>query len=214
MTLKLNGSSSGYTAIDAPAAAGSNTLVLPADNGSNGEFLKTNGSGTLDWSVAGKILQVVSSTKTTASDTGGNLAQNTDWDTGLSVAITPSAASSKILLTGHAVVYGHAGGMQIGLRIYSNSGGSNAVITAAQSSDAGSRVAFHSMSSDQWDNGGHSIAINWLDSPNTTSAVTYKIYAAHTATNEWLSINRSKTDADNATYARCTSTLNAWEVGA
>ena len=53
MTLKLNGSSSGYTAIDAPAAAGSNTLVLPADNGSNGEFLKTNGSGTLDWAAAG-----------------------------------------------------------------------------------------------------------------------------------------------------------------
>ena len=51
MTLKLNGSSSGYTAIDAPAAAGSNTLVLPADNGSNGEFLQTNGSGTLDWAA-------------------------------------------------------------------------------------------------------------------------------------------------------------------
>ena len=53
MTLKLNGSSSGYTAIDAPAAAGSNTLVLPADNGSSGEFLQTNGSGTLDWAAAG-----------------------------------------------------------------------------------------------------------------------------------------------------------------
>ena len=52
MTLKLNGSSSGYTAIDAPAAAGSNTLVLPADNGSNGEFLKTNGSGVLSWGLS------------------------------------------------------------------------------------------------------------------------------------------------------------------
>jgi hypothetical protein len=49
MTLKLNGSSSGYTAIDAPAAAGSNTLVLPADNGSANEVLKTDGSGNLDW---------------------------------------------------------------------------------------------------------------------------------------------------------------------
>ena len=55
MTLKLNGSSSGYTAIDAPAAAGSNTLTLPADNGSNGEFLKTNGSGVLDWATAGNV---------------------------------------------------------------------------------------------------------------------------------------------------------------
>ena len=49
MTVKLNGSSSGYTAIDAPAAAGSNTLVLPADNGSANEVLKTDGSGNLDW---------------------------------------------------------------------------------------------------------------------------------------------------------------------
>jgi len=49
MTLKLNGSSSGYTAIDAPAAAGSNTLTLPANNGSNGQFLQTNGSGALSF---------------------------------------------------------------------------------------------------------------------------------------------------------------------
>ena len=49
MTLKLNGSSSGYTAIDAPAAAGSNTLVLPTTNGSAGQVLKTDGSGNLSW---------------------------------------------------------------------------------------------------------------------------------------------------------------------
>ena len=49
MALKLMGSSSGHVSIDAPAAAGSNTLVLPPDNGSNGEYLQTNGSGTLDW---------------------------------------------------------------------------------------------------------------------------------------------------------------------
>ena len=49
MTLKLNGSSSGYTAIDAPAAAGSNTLVLPTTNGSANQVLKTDGSGNLAW---------------------------------------------------------------------------------------------------------------------------------------------------------------------
>ena len=49
MTLKLNGSSSGYTAIDAPAAAGSNTLVLPTTNGSAGQVLQTDGSGNLSW---------------------------------------------------------------------------------------------------------------------------------------------------------------------
>ena len=49
MTLKLNGSSSGYTAIDAPAAAGSNTLVLPTGNGSAGQVLVTDGSGNLSF---------------------------------------------------------------------------------------------------------------------------------------------------------------------
>ncbi len=49
MTLKLNGSSSGYTAIDAPASAGSNTLVLPANNGTAGQVLSTDGNGTLTW---------------------------------------------------------------------------------------------------------------------------------------------------------------------
>lgn len=51
MTLRLNGSTSGYVEIDAPAAAGSNTLVLPTGNGTNGQVLTTNGSGTLSWST-------------------------------------------------------------------------------------------------------------------------------------------------------------------
>lgn len=49
MTLRLNGSTSGYTEIDAPAVAGSNTLVLPGGNGSAGQVLTTNGSGALSW---------------------------------------------------------------------------------------------------------------------------------------------------------------------
>lgn len=51
MSLRLNGSTSGYTEIDAPAVAGSNSIVLPNGNGSANQFLK-NGStaGTLGWS--------------------------------------------------------------------------------------------------------------------------------------------------------------------
>jgi len=49
MALKLKGSTSGFTAIDAPAVAGDNTLVLPADNGSASQYLQTNGSGVLSW---------------------------------------------------------------------------------------------------------------------------------------------------------------------
>jgi len=71
MTLKLNGSSSGYTAINAPAAAGSNTLVLPADNGSANEVLKTDGSGNLDW-VAQPTAGNVKHTQLTGVDLNGN----------------------------------------------------------------------------------------------------------------------------------------------
>ena len=49
MTLRLNGSTSGYVEIDAPAVAGDNTLVLPTGNGTSGQVLSTNGSGALSW---------------------------------------------------------------------------------------------------------------------------------------------------------------------
>jgi hypothetical protein len=47
--LRLYGATSGYVEIDAPAAAGSNTLTLPTGNGSSGQYLQTNGSGALSW---------------------------------------------------------------------------------------------------------------------------------------------------------------------
>ena len=49
MTLRLNGSTSGYVELEAPATAASNTLTLPNGNGSSGQYLQTNGSGTLSW---------------------------------------------------------------------------------------------------------------------------------------------------------------------
>jgi hypothetical protein len=55
MTLRLNGSTSGYTEIDAPAVAGSNTLVLPTGNGSANQALVTNGSGTLSFADRGRM---------------------------------------------------------------------------------------------------------------------------------------------------------------
>jgi hypothetical protein len=71
LTLRLNGSTSGYTEIDAPAVAGSNTLVLPTGNGSSGQYLQTNGSGTLSWAgVTGLPAQALTAaTSVSASGT-------------------------------------------------------------------------------------------------------------------------------------------------
>ena len=49
MALRLNGSSSGYVELEVPGDAGSHTLTLPDSGGSSGQYLQTNGSGTLSW---------------------------------------------------------------------------------------------------------------------------------------------------------------------
>jgi hypothetical protein len=73
MTLRLNGSTSGYTEIDAPAVAGSNTLVLPGGSGSADQVLATNGSGTLSFVDRGRMVlgTAQNSTSGTAIDFTG-----------------------------------------------------------------------------------------------------------------------------------------------
>ena len=52
MALKLKGSTSGFTAIDAPAVAGDNTLVLPGGNGTAHQVLKNSATaGTLEYGL-------------------------------------------------------------------------------------------------------------------------------------------------------------------
>jgi hypothetical protein len=52
-TLRMYGSSSGYVGFQGAAAAGSTTYTLPAADGTSGQVLSTNGSGTLSWATAG-----------------------------------------------------------------------------------------------------------------------------------------------------------------
>jgi trimeric autotransporter adhesin len=52
-TLRLSGSTSGYVGLSPAAAAGSTTYTLPSADGTSGQLLSTNGSGTLSWATAG-----------------------------------------------------------------------------------------------------------------------------------------------------------------
>ncbi len=72
MTLRLNGSTSGYTEIDSPAVGANNTLVLPTGNGSAGNILGTDGAGNLSW-VNGRMVLATAqnSTSGTAIDFTG-----------------------------------------------------------------------------------------------------------------------------------------------
>ena len=72
MTLRLNGSTSGYSEIDAPAVAGNNTLLLPGGNGSADQALVTNGSGTLSFADRGRmVLETAQSATGTSIDFTG-----------------------------------------------------------------------------------------------------------------------------------------------
>ena len=85
-------------------ANGAAEFTLPTADGTNGQVLTTNGSGTLSFGTdqKGKVLQVVSVSDSVRETVGAVTlsSANTYYDTPFAVTITPSATSSKILLMG------------------------------------------------------------------------------------------------------------------
>ena len=74
MALRLQGASSGYIELKAPASAGDNTLTLPTNNGGANQLLIIDGSGNLSWqsnlTFEGNNLEINGSPPWTV--TGGN----------------------------------------------------------------------------------------------------------------------------------------------
>ena len=79
-TLRLSGSTSGYVGLKGAASAGSTTFTLPSADGTSGQVLSTNGSGTLSWSsVSGGSLANATTTIGTGS-ADAKLASNGNYD--------------------------------------------------------------------------------------------------------------------------------------
>jgi hypothetical protein len=118
MTIRLNGSTSGYTEIDAPAVAGSNTLVLPTGNGTANQALVTDGSGTLSFADRGRMTLATAqnSTSGTAIDFTGipswvkkiTVMFNGVSTNGSSIALVQLGAGT-IISTGYACGAGQLG---------------------------------------------------------------------------------------------------------
>jgi len=134
-------------------SSGSGTINL----GASGETITSSavmGSG------MGKILQVQSFTVNSAETTNNN----TFTATALLKAITPSSTSNKILVFASGI-------------IQSSNASTNSVITLYRdSTNLGS--ASSGMASQYGSGGGGScnFGMNYLDSPSTTSEVTYRVY--------------------------------------
>ena len=151
---------------------------------------------------SGGIIQVRSTTITNAP----TFTQTSYTDvTGLSVSITPTRSDSKILI--FATVHGIGNqDTQAYFRFMRDS------TPICVGTSVGSRVAatMGSLYEDQ-ENDVNSCSQNFLDSPSTTSAVTYKIQT-RTQGAGTLYINRSRTDVNSANSGRFTSTITVMEV--
>ena len=155
----------------------------------------------------GTILQVVSTTLTTAlsvSLTAGNFSSNL---TGLDVTITPSSTSSKIFVSFSTSVVRDDNRALGGFRIVrgatavgvGTSVGSRGPVTSGTGNDTAGSVNIAPVSG------------QFLDSPATTSAVTYglQLYGQATAT---FFVNRTGGDSDSAGFTRPASTITVMEV--
>lgn len=149
-------------------------------------------------------VQVISTTKTDVFSTTST--SFTDV-TGLSVSITPKSASNKILIIANPNLGG--GNIQVAARLVRDS------TTIAVGNAAGSRVqatvAFVGQSS-PIDNAGMpmSLGINFVDSPATTSAVTYKIQMQVNGGTGYL--NSAGDDQDANYRARTVSSITVMEI--
>jgi len=227
MALNINGTT-GISGVDgsvsAPAVTGtdSNTgITFPAADTikfSTGgvERMAITNSG-ISGISGGKILQVVSTLKTNVFSTNASSMQDV---TGLNVAITPSSASSKVLITVSISVGGEHSAI-VGINLLR---GSTVVAAGDANVSNHNLVTFgaatngnSSAGSGKYQSETHSYT--FLDSPNTTSATTYKIQVRNVRAsfNEYVVINSAYQGGqanDNSTYViNTTSTITAQEVG-
>tara|TARA_R100001082_G_scaffold109317_1_gene86240 strand:+ start:601 stop:1128 length:528 start_codon:yes stop_codon:yes gene_type:complete len=168
-----------------------------------------NGNGTITPTSAvqptGSILQVVQTVKT---DTFTTTSGSATAITGLSVAITPSATSSKILISAN-IAQGNSSEEYSNL-LYLYKGGS--VLTAATGDAASNRTrTTATQRQGAGDNGHQVVSIEYLDSPSTTSATTYAIYVS-TESSTTCAVNRTTYDADQSYLGRSISTITATEI--
>jgi hypothetical protein len=156
MSLVLQSSGGGSVTLQEAVTASNLTITVPAVTGT---MLTTASTGT--------VLQVVNATYGT--QTGSS--SSTYADTGLTATITPTSSSSKILvLANQAGMYKDGGVNRIaGVQLLRSS-----TVLALMEAEYGNSITAGI---------GGSLSICFLDSPTTTSAVTYKTQFRSTQNN-------------------------------
>ena len=181
------------------------TARLGSGTASSSTFLR--GDQTYAEAGGGKIGQVVTTTKTDiwSQSTSGNTFYQ---PTGFSRTITPTATSSKILIMTTAsfsgtIYYEFAG------KILRQIGGSDAEILIGDAAGSRARTFMSKRTNQAQDFANFSMTV--LDSPNTTSEITYRVMGA-TEDSATLYLNRGASDSDNSGEWRTASNIVCMEV--
>ena len=160
----------------------------------------------------GKILQVKNAIKT---DTASNSSTTPADISGLSISITPSSSSNKILFRGYVSLGTQLNGSGI-LKIFRDSteiGKSTADSTAANNSTAAIKILNAGSTTTTGRNQIWQVQFEVLDTPNTTSAVTYKCQFAEIHINATIYVNRSYSGTSSDKHG-VISSITAMEVAA
>ena len=171
------------TAGDMLVGTGSGAIARVA-GGTSGYLLTSTGATSApSWQAAaggGKVLQVV--TSTTATNAASTT--NSYMDSNLTASITPSSASSKVLVLinqNYRWTYsGASPDLQGNLQIMR---GATALLTSwldIKTAPLSSEINFST-----------TYGMSWLDSPSTTSATTYKTQFKNTAATGTLNMNNN-----------------------
>ncbi len=213
----VQGSGASLTALPAanltgtlPALTAANLTNIPAAN-----IVGVCTSGLTKTGGFGKLLQIVNTHVTATS----SLSMNGNEFTNISIintSITPSSTSSKILVNMYTMGEGTDNDSNFITRVERDiSGGTTG--TRLGGVDSGSRLGCFQAVTEGHDSGNTGTTTtyiqfsNYLDSPNTTSACTYKLYIRNASNRTWY-INRTKDDPDNASGERGHSFCTLMEV--
>ena len=200
--IKLNSASGGGSfSLQAPSSS-SNDRVITLPDIADGTLLTSQSTG------LGKILQVKQAVK---SDRQTIQSQTLVDITGMSVSITPSSTSSKILVDYSLVVFANV--QYYTMRLLRNSDSTIFIGDTNPNATSQSRGAFGTYQASYVN--AMTVAQKFLDSPNTTSATTYKLQAHCPYSSSYIIAINSAVNQDNYTYmTNCVSSITVMEVAA
>jgi hypothetical protein len=203
MSIKLVSTGGGSVTLDVPSTASDYTLTAPARTAT---VLADDGSGKIRKAdlPSGTVLQVVNTVLTSATSvsSGGSFGEIT----GLATSITPISTSSRIL-----VMLSLSGGTDNGYRAGINLVRNSTDIFKGDSAGSRTRTTIFAKNLDAANQASYHMAFSAVDSPSTTSSITYKVYASVENTSTFY-VNRSAADSDSTSHYRAASSLIVMEI--